>query len=96
MLAVCGWQFAVRCAAWRRQQTANCQLTCLGDGHRRDCPETGRRERVILPVRVVRAAAGAGYVYAISGDMRTMPGLPKNPAAAGIDLDELGEVVGLF
>jgi formate--tetrahydrofolate ligase len=49
-----------------------------------------------LPVREVRVAAGAGYVYAISGEMRTMPGLPKHPAAASIDLDEDGEVVGLF
>jgi formate--tetrahydrofolate ligase len=49
-----------------------------------------------LPVREVRAAAGAGYVYAISGEMRTMPGLPRHPAAASIDLDEDGEVVGLF
>jgi formate--tetrahydrofolate ligase len=49
-----------------------------------------------MPVREVRAAAGAGYVYAISGDMRTMPGLPKHPAAASIDLDESGQVVGLF
>ena len=49
-----------------------------------------------MPVREVRAAAGAGYVYAISGEMRTMPGLPRHPAAAGIDLDEDGEIVGLF
>jgi formate--tetrahydrofolate ligase len=49
-----------------------------------------------LPVREVRAAAGAGYVYAIAGDMRTMPGLPSAPAATGIDLDEDGQVVGLF
>ena len=49
-----------------------------------------------MPVREVRAAAGAGYVYAISGEMRTMPGLPRNPAAAGIDLDDDGEIVGLF
>jgi formate--tetrahydrofolate ligase len=49
-----------------------------------------------MPVREVRAAAGAGYVYAVSGEMRTMPGLPKHPAAASIDLDEDGQVVGLF
>ncbi|MFW5469714.1 formate--tetrahydrofolate ligase [Knoellia sp. CPCC 206435] len=49
-----------------------------------------------MPVREVRVAAGAGYVYAISGEMRTMPGLPKHPAAASIDLDEDGQVVGLF
>ena len=49
-----------------------------------------------MPVREVRVAAGAGYVYAISGEMRTMPGLPRHPAAASIDLDPDGNVVGLF
>jgi len=48
-----------------------------------------------MPVREVRAAVGAGYVYAICGDMRTMPGLSKHPAAERIDIDENGEVVGL-
>ncbi|MFV0461662.1 MAG: formate--tetrahydrofolate ligase [Nostocoides sp.] len=48
-----------------------------------------------LPVQQVRAAVGAGYVYAIAGDMRTMPGLPRDPAAAHIDLDVEGEIVGL-
>jgi len=49
-----------------------------------------------LPVREVRVAAGAGYVYAICGDMRTMPGLPKHPNAQRIDLDAEGKVSGLF
>jgi len=49
-----------------------------------------------MPVREVRAAVGAGYVYAISGDMRTMPGLPRHAAAESIDLDDNGQVVGLF
>lgn len=49
-----------------------------------------------LPVREVRLAAGAGYVYAICGDMRTMPGLGRHPAAERIDIDEHGEIVGLF
>ena len=48
-----------------------------------------------MPVREVRAAAGAGYVYAISGDMRTMPGLGKHPAAERIDIDDDGNIVGL-
>jgi formate--tetrahydrofolate ligase len=48
-----------------------------------------------MPVREVRAAVGAGYVYAISGEMRTMPGLPKHPAAERIDIDEDGNIVGL-
>lgn len=49
-----------------------------------------------LPVREVRLAAGAGYVYAICGTMRTMPGLPKHPAAERIGFDENGTMVGLF
>nr|WP_199698461.1 formate--tetrahydrofolate ligase [Deinococcus cavernae] len=49
-----------------------------------------------LPIRELRLAAGAGYIYAISGDMRTMPGLGEHPSAEKIDLDENGEVVGLF
>lgn len=48
-----------------------------------------------MPVREVRAAVGAGYVYAICGDMRTMPGLSKSPNAERIDLDENGNIVGL-
>ena len=48
-----------------------------------------------MPVREVRAAAGAGYVYAICGDMRTMPGLPSSPNAERIDIAEDGRVTGL-
>mgnify|MGYP002630045823 FL=1 len=48
-----------------------------------------------LPVREVRASVGAGFVYPICGDMRTMPGLGSSPAAARIDIDENGEIVGL-
>ena len=48
-----------------------------------------------LPVREVRASVGAGFVYPICGDMRTMPGLSAHPAAARIDLDPEGQIVGL-
>lgn len=48
-----------------------------------------------VPVREVRLAAGAGYVYAIAGDMRTMPGLGRHPAAERIDIDADGNIVGL-
>ena len=48
-----------------------------------------------LPVREVRASVGAGFVYPICGEMRTMPGLGRAPAALGIDLDADGEIVGL-
>jgi formate--tetrahydrofolate ligase len=49
-----------------------------------------------LPVREARANVGAGFVYLVSGDMRTMPGLSSGPAAEGIDIDENGNVVGLY
>jgi formate--tetrahydrofolate ligase len=49
----------------------------------------------ILPVRRVRASVGAGFIYPICGDMRTMPGLSITPAAHNIDIDEHGQVVGL-
>jgi len=48
-----------------------------------------------LPVREVRASVGAGFIYPICGEMRTMPGLSASPAAERIDIDESGEVVGL-
>ena len=48
-----------------------------------------------LPVREVRASVGAGFVYPICGDMRTMPGLGKTPAAHTIDIDADGNVVNL-
>ncbi len=48
-----------------------------------------------LPVREVRASVGAGFIYPICGEMRTMPGLGTRPAAAIIDFDENGDIVGL-
>jgi len=48
-----------------------------------------------LPVREVRASVGAGFVYPICGEMRTMPGLPSQPNAIRIDIDADGEIVGL-
>ena len=49
-----------------------------------------------LPVRELRLAAGAGFVVAICGDIMTMPGLPRRPAAEAIHLNEAGEIEGLF
>ena len=49
-----------------------------------------------LPVREARASVGAGFIYPICGDMRTMPGLSIHPAAHDIDIDEDGQIVGLF
>lgn len=49
-----------------------------------------------IPIRDIRVAAGAGFLYPLCGQMRTMPGLPSNPAGAHIDLDDNGNVVGIF
>lgn len=48
-----------------------------------------------LPVRDAKASVGAGFVYLLCGDIRTMPGLSSTPAAERIDIDEHGEIVGL-
>ena len=50
----------------------------------------------ILPVREVRLSAGAGFVVAVCGEIMTMPGLPRHPAAEGIGLGADGRVTGLF
>jgi formyltetrahydrofolate synthetase len=49
-----------------------------------------------LPVREVRLAAGAGFIYPLCGDISTMPGLPSRPAFMDIDVDDEGNVQGLF
>ncbi|HJP87438.1 MAG TPA: formate--tetrahydrofolate ligase [Candidatus Limnocylindrales bacterium] len=56
----------------------------------------GRPTGFRVPIREVRLSAGAGFVTPILGEMRTMPGLPSKPGGENIDLDENGEVVGLF
>jgi formyltetrahydrofolate synthetase len=56
----------------------------------------GRPRGFRVPVRDVRLAAGAGFLYALCGDILTMPGLPSEPNAWRIDLDEHGDVHGLF
>jgi formate--tetrahydrofolate ligase len=69
---------------------AKTHLSLSADPARKGAP-TGWR----LPVREARASAGAGFVYPICGDMRTMPGLTTHPAAEHIDIDAEGRVVGL-
>ena len=49
-----------------------------------------------VPVREVRLAAGAGFVVAVCGDIMTMPGLPRVPAAESIRIDQYGMIEGLF
>ncbi len=49
-----------------------------------------------LPIRDIRAAAGAGFLYPLCGEMRTMPGLPVTPAFMDVDITDDGKVKGLF
>lgn len=61
-----------------------------------DASLKGAPKGFILPVAEVRASVGAGFIYPLCGDMRTMPGLSEHPAAEHVDVDENGNVVGLF
>jgi len=69
---------------------AKTHLSISGDASLKGAP-TGHT----LAVREVRASVGAGFVYPICGEMRTLPGLGTKPAAAIIDFDDDGEIVGL-
>ena len=61
-----------------------------------DQTKLGRPSGFTINVREVYVSAGAGFVVAITGAIMTMPGLPKNPAAYGIDVDDDGVITGLF
>ena len=56
----------------------------------------GRPTGFRVPIRDVKAAVGAGFLYPLCGDMRTMPGLPSVPGGTRIDIDKDGKTVGLF
>ena len=61
-----------------------------------DPTKLGAPQDFILTVRKVKVSAGAGFIVALTGDILTMPGLPKTPAAEAIDVDENGVISGLF
>jgi formate--tetrahydrofolate ligase len=56
----------------------------------------GRPKQFDVPLREVRLSAGAGFLVVLTGEILTMPGLPKVPAAEAIDIDDNEEIVGLF
>ena len=84
------------------------RLTELGYGHLPICmaknqyslsddPKTlGRPEGFDITIREIYVNAGAGFLVALTGDVMTMPGLPKKPAAEGIDVNDDGVITGLF
>ena len=61
-----------------------------------DPAKLGAPEGYELTIRSVRLSAGAGFVVAFAGSIIAMPGLPKAPAALKIDVDDNGQIVGLF
>ena len=61
-----------------------------------DATKLGAPEGFTVTVRNVKISAGAGFIVALTGDIMTMPGLPKSPAAERIDVDEDGRITGLF
>ena len=56
----------------------------------------GAPEGFRITVTDIRASAGAGFIYPLCGDVRTMPGLGRSPAAMNVDIDDEGKIVGLF
>ena len=84
------------------------QLEALGFGHMPVCIAKtqysfsddasllGAPEGFTVTVRNLKISAGAGFIVALTGDIMTMPGLPKSPAAERIDVDENGSISGLF
>ena len=61
-----------------------------------DQTKLGAPEGFTVTVRNIKVAAGAGFLVALTGEIMTMPGLPKVPAAERIDVDENGKISGLF
>lgn len=70
---------------------AKTQYSFSSDPTLRGCPKGFR-----IPIRDVKISAGAGFIVALAGEIMTMPGLSKSPAAERIDVDEYGQIVGLF
>jgi formate--tetrahydrofolate ligase len=87
-----------RLEAWQGQGYGELPV-CIAKTHLSLSHEAGRLGAPRgwrLPVREVRLSAGAGFVYALCGDILTLPGLGPSPAATRIDIDENGNTVGLY
>ena len=84
------------------------KLTALGFGNLPICiaktqysfsddpTRLGAPEGFTVTIKNVKVSAGAGFIVVLTGDIMTMPGLPKHPAAENIDIDENGVISGLF
>ncbi len=88
---------ARRLARFEQQGYGNLPI-CMAKTHlsiSHDPKLRGAPSGYVFPIRDVRLAAGAGFIYPLAGDIRTMPGLPAHPAAEQIDIDAEGRTVGL-
>lgn len=74
---------------------AKIDLSLLSETDRKD-GKLGAPEHFTVTVKNVKISAGAGFIVVLTGDILTMPGLPKFPAAERIDVDENGKITGLF
>ena len=70
---------------------AKTHLSLTHDPAIKGCPKN-----IIIPIKDIRLSAGAGFIYPLLGDMRTMPGLPTTPAGEAVDFNEKGQIDGLF
>ncbi len=87
-----------RLEGWQRQGYGELPV-CIAKTHlslSHDAGRLGAPRGWRLPVREVRLSAGAGFVYALCGDILTLPGLGASPAATRLDIDENGDTVGLY
>ncbi|NND83654.1 MAG: formate--tetrahydrofolate ligase [Acidimicrobiia bacterium] len=90
---------ANRQLAWYEEAGYGYLPICMAKTHlsiSHDASMKGAPKGYTMPVREVRASIGAGFVYPLLGEMRTMPGFGATPAFMDVDIDEDGEVVGLF
>ncbi len=90
---------ADRQLAWYEEAGYGYLPICMAKTHlsiSHDVTRKGAPRGYTLPVREVRASVGAGFVYPLVGEMRTMPGFGATPAFMDVDIDDDGEVVGLF
>ena len=95
----------VEYSAEARKQLAQCERqgygalpVCIAKTHlslSHDPKLLGAPHGYTFPIQQVRLSAGAGFVYALAGEMHTMPGLPTHPAAEQIDIDAEGRTLGL-
>jgi len=78
------------------EEAATLKVLTIGNSFSDDATKICAPENFTVTVRNVKISAGAGFIVALTGEIMTMPGLPKVPAAEKIDVDSTGKISGLF